>query len=76
MFWLSLAPRDPTLYPPAGMIRVPVLVVDHGYHTGLAVRVVDLRGIAAAMRAQHPDLARVMLSLTNRWPEADWLKSG
>jgi hypothetical protein len=76
LLWLSLAPADPELYPPQGSIRVPVLVVDHGYHTGLVVRAVDLGGIAAAMEAERPELARLLMSFVQRWPGADWLEFG
>ena len=75
LLWLSFASRDPDLYPP-GEASVPVIVVDHGYHSGLVVRTGDLRGIAAALRAQRPDLARLLLSFPAHWAEADWLEFG
>lgn len=76
LFWLSLAPADPELYPARGSIRVPVLVVDHGYHSGLVIRAVDLGGIAAALKAERPELTRLLMSFVRRWPDADWFEFG
>jgi len=76
LLWLSFAPGDPDLYPPERSITVPVLVVDHGYHSGLVVRAPDLAGIAAALRAEHPGLARLLMSFVQRWPGAEWLEFG
>jgi uncharacterized protein (TIGR02117 family) len=76
LVWLSLAPGDPDLYPPQGAVRVPVLVVDHGYHSGLVVRAVDLSAIAAALEAEHPGPARLLMAFPQLWPGAEWFEFG
>ena len=76
LVWLSLAPGDPALYPPGGAARVPVMVVDHGYHAGLVVRRDDLLGVSAALRREQPALARLLWGVAARWPGADWLEIG
>jgi hypothetical protein len=74
--WLSLASGDPVLFPPQGAVRVPVVVVDHGYHSGLVLRRIDVTAMAAALRGEHPDVARRLESLAAPWPAADWLEFG
>ncbi|MEM6548053.1 MAG: DUF2459 domain-containing protein [Pseudomonadota bacterium] len=75
LLWLSLARGDPALYPPGGP-GIPVLVVDHGYHSGIVIRLDDLRSIAGDLAAGDDPRAPVLFGLINRWPGADWLEIG
>jgi hypothetical protein len=55
---------------------VPVVVVDHGYHSGLVLRRINVTAMAAALRGEYPELARRLESVAAPWPAADWLEFG
>ncbi len=73
--WLSLAPGDPALFPGGPGARA-VWVIDHGWHSGLAVRAADLRAAAVAIGRGDPDAAHRLRSLAAEWPDAAWLEIG
>lgn len=73
--WLSLAPDDPALFP-AREPGVRVAVLDHGWHTGVAIQQGDLRAAALRIARDNPDLAERLRWLTTRFPQAGWLEIG
>lgn len=73
--WLALSPVDPALYPPSGPERIPVTVIDHGWHTGLALRPDDLNGAAVRLASQAPEAAERLRWLATRYDE-DWIEVG
>ncbi len=73
--WLSLAPGDPALYPGGTEARA-VWVIDHGWHSGIALRASDLRAAAVAIGRENPDAAHRLRSLAAEWPDAPWLEIG
>ncbi len=73
--WLSLAPGDPALYPARGD-GVPVVVLDHGWHSGIALGQPALRAAAARISRDRPDLAERLRWLTTRFAGAEWLEIG
>lgn len=73
--WLSLAPGDPALYPVRGP-GVRVAVLDHGWHSGIAVAQAELRGAAVRIGRARPDLAERLQWLAARFPGAEWLEIG
>ena len=72
---LTLSPGDKSLYP-ATDERIPVHVVDHGYHTGLIVRPSSLRRAALAVARDDQSAAKRLRWLAERYPGADWLEIG
>lgn len=66
------APGDPLLYPAVGD-PVRVVVIDHGYHTGLSL---PLGALRAASLTMEPDLAARLRYLTELYPHAEWLEVG
>lgn len=73
--WLSLAPGDPALYPARGA-GATVAVLDHGWHSGIAVGQAELRAAAVRIGAESPDLAERLRWLAARFPAAEWLEIG
>ena len=71
----TLSSADPALYPPKGE-RVPVYVVDHGYHTGLILSLTDLRRAAVEIGRTDQTVAARLRWLASRFPEADWIELG
>lgn len=74
-FWLSLAARDPALYPARGEV-IPVHVVDHGYHTGLIISRSALHRAAAALGPEDDAAAERLRWLAGTYPDADWIEVG
>ncbi len=74
----TIAPGDSSLYPPGpgadGAVRV--VVVDHGYHTGLVLPQGAVRAAAAEIRTDAPGLAARLDWLTAIHPRAEWLEIG
>lgn len=73
--WLALSSGDPALYPSSGPERIPVTVIDHGWHTGLALRPDDLDGAGVRLAPQDPDAAERLRWLATRYDE-DWIEVG
>lgn len=68
---------DPSLYPPVpGQAAIRVHVVDHGWHTGLVVRVADLSGAALRLGLSRPVDSHRLRWLASRYPHAEWLELG
>jgi uncharacterized protein (TIGR02117 family) len=74
--WLALSPVDPALYPPARPERIAVTVIDHGWHTGLALRPDDLNGAAVRLALPAPEAAERLRWLATRFPGEDWIEIG
>lgn len=74
-FWLSLAPRDPALFPARGA-AIAVHVVDHGYHTGLVIPRATLHRAAAAISPRDAAAAERLRWLAGIFPDADWIEVG
>lgn len=73
--WLSLAPGDPDLYPAAGE-GVEIHVIDHGYHSGIMLRPVDLRAAAIEIGRDDPAAASRLRWLAALHTDAEWLEVG
>ncbi len=73
--WLSLAPRDPALFPEAGGTRV-LHVVDHGWHSGVVIAAADLRAAALLIGRERPDLAHRLRRIAAEWPRAQAFEFG
>lgn len=73
---LTLAPGDPALYPPPGDDAVRIVVIDHGYHTGLVLPKGALRAAAARIGGAAPDLAARLGYLADLYPWAEWTEVG
>lgn len=68
---LTARAADPTLFPPSdGAPRVPILVVDHGYHVGLVVPREALGRTAGAL-----GLA-ALIAVDQRFAAYEWLELG
>lgn len=74
-FWLSLASRDPALYPPRGEV-LAIHVIDHGYHSGVIIPIAHLNRAAAAMDRDDPAGAERLRWLAGLYSGADWLEIG
>jgi Protein of unknown function (DUF2459) len=73
--WLSLAPADPALYPARGA-GVRVAVLDHGWHSGIAIGQAELRAATVRIARENPDLAERLRWLAALFPSAEWLEIG
>lgn len=76
VFWVTLSPGDPSLYPPLGDDRVRVAVLNHGWHTGLVLPTDELNGAAVRLAATAPEAAERLRWLATRWPEETWVEVG
>ena len=74
-FWLSLAERDPELFPPKDT-GLAIYVVDHGYHSGLIIPIEHLNRAAAVMDRDDPDGAERLRWLAGFYAGAEWLEVG
>lgn len=68
---LTARAADPTLFPPSdGAPRVPILVVDHGYHVGLVVPRGALGRTASALGLS------ALIAIDQRFAAYEWLELG
>ncbi|MEM7506482.1 MAG: DUF2459 domain-containing protein [Pseudomonadota bacterium] len=53
-----------------------VMVIDHGWHSGIVVRAADLRAASVALGRAEPGVAAKLRWLASRYPQAEWLEIG
>ncbi|MEM6906323.1 MAG: DUF2459 domain-containing protein [Pseudomonadota bacterium] len=71
--WLSLAPGDPALYPGEAP-GIEVTVINHGWHSGLVLRPIDLIRIADGMPEEAAGRLRWLAAQARGapWIEVGW----
>lgn len=73
---VTLSPGDPDLYPGPEGARVRVVVIDHGYHTGIVLPRGALRQAALAIGREEAGLAARLHALGALYPKAEWIEVG
>lgn len=80
LMFITLAPRDEAVLvgapEEAHLLPNRVMVIDHGWHSGVVVRTADLRAAALARARPNPEDAAKLRWLSSRFPQAEWLEIG